>query len=461
MFRNLLLILAAAAMHGSAPASTASLKPCYLAGFSERVECGSVSVPEDRARPDGRKLTIHFARIPALSRPAAPDPVLVLAGGPGQGAMDYSPLLNSTLREARKRRDILLVDQRGTGRSAPLNCKMPADAMAGGDADAQVQAALRECVSKLDADTRHYHLDAALPDFEAIRQQLGYRQLNLWGVSYGTRTALVYARTYPGSVRSMVLDSVAPTNYNVLLSSANVQAALDKLLADCAADRACATTYPALADDMKRLLAMPASGKLQRETVALVIRAALYSPRYASVLPHAIHSAANGKPQPLQGLADATMAWTDNSMSMGLTLSVLCAEEAPFAVPAALQADGRGSFLGDTFGRHWRSWCEAWPHGSANAGYRAPVSSNIPTLLFAGGLDPVTPPATAELAARTLGRSRVLVAQKAGHSFTGEGCAPRLTGAFLEHADPRAIDGACLSSIRRPPFVLSSGSPTL
>lgn len=438
----------------------AALEPCHLPNFSERVECGTLAVPEDRANPSGRRITIHFARIKATARPAAPDPLLVLAGGPGQAAMDFGPLLGSAFREARKRRDILLVDQRGTGKSHPLHCPMPEAAIARGDT-AAAQAGLRACLAQLDGEPRHYHTGAALADFEDLRRALGYRQFSLWGGSYGTRTALMYARRYPGSVRSMVLDSVAPPNARILLSSRHGQAALERLLRDCAADRGCAAAFPHLARELDAVLALPAIGPHQGEAIAQLLRGAMYTGQHASVLPFAIHAAAGGRPQALLGLYDALAGWSLDGMSFGQTLSVLCAEEAPFVDAAAMKLDGAGSRFGDAYARNWRDWCAVWPAAPSDAGLARAVVSDAPTLLLAGGLDPVTPPDNAQLAARTLRHSRVLVAGGAGHIVSNAGCAPRLIAAFLEHGDPASVDGACLAAIRRPPFVLADGQPTL
>jgi len=441
-------------------AAAAPLEPCHLPYLAERVECGTLEVPEDRANPAGRRITLHFARIKATARPAAPDPLLVLAGGPGQAAMEYGPLLASAFREARKRRDILLVDQRGTGKSGPLRCPMPEGEIASGDT-AAAQASLRACLAKLDADPRHFHTEAAVADFEDLRRALGYRQFSLWGGSYGTRTALVYARRHPASVRSMVLDSVAPPNARILLSSRHAQAALERLLADCAADRGCAKAFPNLARELDTVLALPALGPHQAAAVPQLLRGAMYSGQHASVLPFAIHAAANGRPQPLLGLYDALAGWSLESMTFGQTLSVLCAEEAPFLDAAAMRRDAAGSRFGEAYAQGWRDWCAVWPAARVDVELTRAVASDVPTLLLAGGLDPVTPPENAHLAARTLRHSRVLVAAGAGHTFSGAGCAPRLIAAFLEHANPAAVDGACLAAIRRPPFVLADGQPTL
>lgn len=456
---NLPVVLAAlACLLLAGPA--AALAPCHLPRLAERVECGVVEVPEDRSKPGGRLIAIHVARIPASARPAAPDPLLVLAGGPGQAASDYAPLLSSAFREVRKRRDILLVDQRGTGRSSPLRCPLPVEAIGRGDT-AAVQASLRRCVGKLDADPRLYHTGAALADFEDVRRALGYRQVSLWGGSYGTRTALMFARRYPGSVRSMVLDSVAPPGTPVLLNARSGQAALDRLLADCAAEHACARAFPDLARALRAVLAMPSIGTHSGEAVKQLLRGPLYTSHHASVLPYAIHAAAAGRPQALLSLYDATADWSLDGMSFGQTLSVLCTEEVPFTGAAAIRADAVGSSFGEGYARGWRDWCSAWPAAAASAEMVRPVVSAVPTLLLAGGLDPVTPPANARVAARTLPRSRVLVAAQAGHIVSASGCTPQLIGSFLEHVDPAAVDGACLAAIRRPPFVLADGQPTL
>lgn len=451
-----LSLAAAALVHASA----AALTPCHIARLPERVECGSLAVPEDRADPAGRRITIHFARVPATAQPATAEPLLVLAGGPGQAARDYGPLLATAFRELRKRRDVLLIDQRGTGRSAPLNCALSVDAIGRGDT-AAVQAGLRTCLAGHQADPRHYHTEAALADFEDIRRLLGYRKVSLWGASYGTRTALLYARRYPHSVRSMVLDSVAPPEVRVLLSSANSQAALQRLLDDCAADRGCARAFPSLPTDLRKVLALPAIGSHTGASIAQLLRGSLYVPAHASVLPYAIHKAAGGDVRALHGLFRATSEWSLDGMSIGQTFSALCTEEAPYLQDAALARDAAGSVFGDSYARSWRDWCRAWPAAPVRGASGKAVVSEIPALLLAGGLDPVTPPANARQAARGLRNSRVLVAPGAGHTFSAQGCTPRLIAAFLEHADPGAVDGSCLNAIRRPSFVLAAGQATL
>lgn len=444
----------AAAATGTAPV------PCHLPHLSERVACGTIAVPEDRADPASRRILVHYARIPASARPAAPDALLVLAGGPGQGALDYGPLVTSAFKEARKGRDVLLVDQRGTGRSAPLDCPLPVEAIARDDTPA-VQASLRRCLARLQADPRHYHSSAALADFEDLRRALGYRQFSLWGGSYGTRTALLYARRHPASIRAMVLDAVAPPNVRALLTSNHSQAALARLLADCRGDAGCAAAFPDLAGDVRKVLALPALGPHTGAAVPQLLRGALYTSRHASVLPYAIHQAAAGRPAALLGLYDATAGWSLDGMAFGQTLSALCHEEAPFLEPAAMARDAAGSGFGDGHARSWRDWCTAWPAPQPDPALAEAVVSNVPALLLAGGLDPVTPVANARLAARTLRHSRVLVAEQGAHVFSAQGCTPHLIAAFLEHADPAAVDGACLAQIRRPPFVLAGGQPTL
>lgn len=446
----------AALVHASA---AAALAPCHIAHLPERVECGTIAVPEDGARPAGRRITIHFVRVPAVARSGA-EPLFVFAGGPGQAARDYAPLLSTAFREVRKQRDVVLVDQRGTGRSAPLGCPLPAEAIGRGDVPA-VQAGLRSCLAHYRTDPRHYHTQAALADFDAVRRVLGYQKIHLWGASYGSRTALLYARHYPHSVRSMVLDSVAPPDVRILLSSAHSEAALQRLVADCAGDQRCGRAFPSLARELETVLALPAVGSHANLSIAQLLRGALYVPAHASVLPYAIHRAAGGDTRALQGLFKATSAWSLDSMSIGQTFAVLCSEEVPFIGEQAMARDAAGSVFGDAYARSWRNWCRAWPAATPHGAMAAAVVSAAPALLLAGGLDPVTPPANARQAARTLRNSRVLVAPQAGHTVSGQGCTPRLIAAFLEHADVNAINGTCLEAIRRPPFVLADGQPGL
>ncbi|HSC28641.1 MAG TPA: alpha/beta fold hydrolase, partial [Vicinamibacterales bacterium] len=204
-----LLALGAYVQHSieGAPPAPLPLVPCHLESLAEQVLCGVHDVYEDRDAASGRRIPIHVAVLPPLRRSAAPDPLVIMAGGPGQGARSYAGLAARYFRQVRRSRAIVLVDLRGTGASNPLECPGAQDEIValGRGADLFLGSP-RDCASGLDADVRHYTHAAALADLEDVRLRLGFDRVNLWGGSWGTRAALLYALTYPHAVRSLVLD---------------------------------------------------------------------------------------------------------------------------------------------------------------------------------------------------------------------------------------------------------------
>ncbi|MDH5540374.1 MAG: alpha/beta hydrolase, partial [Rhizobacter sp.] len=318
--------LAALAL-GAAAAWAEPLTDCRVTGLRHGVKCGVLQRPLDPAQPGGPSIELHYVVVPAIARRKLPDPVFVLAGGPGQSAIRLAPSLTALLNRLNNRRDIVLVDQRGTGRSAPLECDEPRHPTLAELSDPQrpVQRALR-CLPGLLAlahvngpqGLRHYTTPVAMQDLEAVRAQLAAPRINLVGVSYGTRAALEYLRQFPSRVRRSVLDGVAPPDMR-LPSSAGIdtQAAFDALLAACDVEAACAAAYPTLRADWAFLLASlprpvtlshPLTGKtehfdLTRAMVLGAVRGPLYNPALAAGLPGAIAEAAQGRPVALLGLA--------------------------------------------------------------------------------------------------------------------------------------------------------------
>ncbi|MBL8058998.1 MAG: alpha/beta fold hydrolase, partial [Anaerolineales bacterium] len=216
-----------------------ALADCVLAapGSAGQVDarCGTLAVPEDRARPDGRQISLRVAVVPAVSRSPRPDPLFLLAGGPGQAATEAFPAMIGAFEQVNQARDIVLVDQRGTGGSNPLRCLDPNDESVLDEA--AVTALLQACPEKLNADLRQYTTEIAMRDLDAVRAALGYEQINLYGASYGTRAALTYLRLYPDRVRTLILDSVVDADFRLLLNaSRDGQRALELAFARCQAE---------------------------------------------------------------------------------------------------------------------------------------------------------------------------------------------------------------------------------
>lgn len=472
----LALALGAAAA-ASAAAEPAPLQSCRLRGVEHAALCGVLRRPLDPqapARPDARSFDLHFAVLPALSRNKKPDPVFFFAGGPGQSAIDLAGPVGRLLARFSTRRDIVLIDQRGTGRSAPLRCDD--DGLAGrplreATDPALQQQALTRCRLALQqlphGDLRHYTTTIAMQDAEAVRLALGAGPVNLVGVSYGTRAALEYVRQFPQAVRRVVLDGVAPPDMVLPASFAvDGQAALDALLDWCQADVACRQQHPALRAQWQRLRAAlprdvtlqhPLSGRdeslrLTTDMLDGLVRTSLYSPLLASALPLAIDAAATGRWTPLVGLAQALSGGgRAGALAQGMHFSVICAEDQPLFERA-------GPVPGTDFGGSWselyRQTCASWPRGHVQADfYRVPPAA-VPVLLLSGAIDPATPPRHGDRVAQALGpKARHVVVPNAGHGVLGLGCLRDLVYRFINVDDEAAAltqDLTCADGLPRP-----------
>jgi pimeloyl-ACP methyl ester carboxylesterase len=474
LWSSLLLLPALAAFALASPARQEeprrlTLTPCHLEGFREEVLCGTLRVPENRATRTGRTIDLKVAVIPALRPESEPDPLFVFAGGPGQGARRYAPFAQTAFREVRRRRDIVLVDQRGTGDSNPLSCDF-GDPLKFLETEGPIDTA--PCLRKLQADPRLYTTEPAMDDIDDVRAALGYERINVWGGSYGTRSALVYARRHPERVRSVVIDGAAPFEIMLPLHNAwGAQRAMDRLLADCTAEPACRSAFPRLREELGEVLDRlergsvqaslrhPRTGqsldlKVSRSVFGSGLRGMLYTPTHASLIPYVIHAAAQGDFGPLAALSIETAAWSTDTMSLGMTLSVLCAEDVPRITDEQAEREVRGTYLGRSEIDTWRGMCSGWPRGPLPADVDRVRPLQVPTLILSGDLDPVTPPRWGEVMKKHFPRALHVVVPGAGHNTSTTGCVPDLIAGFIEQGSAAGLDAACVRKVRRPPFVI-------
>lgn len=232
-----------AATPSSKPSVAIELSLCTLPGVDQEARCGVLNVPENPSRPAGRQLLIHVAVIPATAGPTLPDPIVPLMGGPGEDAISAAAVYAAQFASLRANRDLLLVDQRGTGLSAALHCDLYSPKQSATSLrDVFPLAAVARCQRKLSgrADLTQYGYLRFSSDLEQARRALGYGSLNLFAGSYGTRAAVVYLRAYPKSVRTAYLGSVVPIDLAQPLPMARTaQGAFERMLGECAADSAC------------------------------------------------------------------------------------------------------------------------------------------------------------------------------------------------------------------------------
>ena len=456
--------------------------PCTLAPEfgvqTVEAQCSSLDVPENRATPGGRKIKLAIAWVPAR-REAEPDPIFMLAGGPGQSALESFPGIAPAFDEARKHRDVILVDQRGTGGSNPLLCHdKPAAAMASGaavnaDADEDpgaTRAFAESCLKEVSthADVRFYSTTEAIQDLDDVRRALGVDKTNLIGVSYGTRVAQQYAKRYPAHTRTATLDGVVP-NSLVLGNefAGNLEDSLDRQFARCSQDKLCVGKLGDPRARLTSLLAMLKSspprvhyrdaitGEAREEPltaghVAVLARMFAYAPQAATLLPLVLNEAAQGRYEPLMALSHLLATTLGKEITQGMQLSVICTEDA--SELKANPADAN-SLLGNALVDSLLAQCPAWPHGTRPPDFRAPLSGPVPVLLMSGEFDPVTPPRYADAVAKTLPNSRQLVVRGQGHNVLPVGCMPRLFAHFLDQADAKSLDASCLKTVPySPPF---------
>ncbi len=464
-------LVAAAVQAADAPATD-----CHVAGIRNGVLCGSVQRPLDPARPDGTKITVRYVVVPAMARRKLADPVFLLAGGPGQSAVALAATTMPMFARLNNRRDIVFVDQRGTGGSAPLQCQDPErETLAEqSDPDRQFRLAL-SCKAELlklpyigdEANLGFFTTWIAVQDLDAVRRALGAARIDRVGGAYGTRGALDYLRQFPSATRRTVIDGVAPPDMALPASfSTDNQAAFDALAVACHAEPACARLHPDLRGRLDLLLkslprqvtaAQALSGRdetftMTRDLVLGAVRGALYTPALAAALPQAIDDASRGKVAGLVGLASTLTSRKSTRLATGMHLSVVCAEDMP-RVDAI--GDAPGADFGDQFARFYRRLCAGWPRGAVPEAFYKVGTSASPVLLLSGGLDPATPPRHGERTAKLLGASaRHVAVANAGHGVMSIGCMRDVVFRFIDaesDADALAVDAGCAANLPRPP----------
>lgn len=437
--------------------------------------CGTHEVFENRAARTGRKIPLKIVVLPATGRERLPDPFTYFAGGPGEASTPGGIFTAGELESLRRKRDVLLIDFRGTGQSGGLFCTELEGGFQGFLDEFLPTDKIRVCRDRLgkEVDLSWYTTDAAVDDVEEVRKSLGYGPLNLAGVSYGTRAVLTYLRRHPQSVRTATLSGVLDLEARHPLEMAQAtQKALDGLIAECEGDPACRNGFPKLRQEVDAVLSRAASepvrvelndprmGRIElnltRSGVAQTLRYMLYSPAEAALVPLTVHRAAQGDWTPLGRLAYLHGLEMDG-MAHGFYQSVTCAEDVAFLREEEVAPAVAGTFLGDFRVRRQKAACEGWPTRDLGPEVHAPVVSDVPALLISGERDPATPAANGERAARTLKRARHVIVPDGAHNLTGmqgADCISGLIAAFIEAGTATGIDTSCIARLRRPEFEL-------
>ncbi len=456
------------------------LKPCP--SFSEsgevaavaNAECGTLSVLENPADTEGRTIELNIRRLPAIRAIPAEDPLFILVGGPGQAATEFSTYVAPLFNDVRKKRDIILLDQRGTGRSNPLDCERDeTDNWTLSDEQEQAEGIelLKACLDTYDADLRFYTTPYAMDDLDQVRRALGYQHINLWGVSYGTRAALVYARLYPESVRTIILDATAPVEmmipHSMEIDADNALLALEN---HCQNNPSCVDSLGSLKENFIRvteqLSQQPATVSVahpvtQESTEILVtakrfagfVRMALYSRELGPLIPLAVKQAAQDNYQLFLSIVLMAAGGMEEGISQGMHLAVLCNED--LELLRQTRANGElGLASSEMFKtgalEFMQNACQWIPTAEIDAAYFEPVASSVPTLILSGEVDPATPPRWGETVFKSLSNAKHLIAQGGHHGISGLGCVPDLMATFIDEGGHEQLDTACIDMIKIP-----------
>jgi pimeloyl-ACP methyl ester carboxylesterase len=445
-------------------------------------ECGYLVVPEDRSRPDSPAIRLHLAIFRSTAPDPAPDPVVHLAGGPGSSSLAVAQYLFARGLEAvLERRDLILIDQRGTGFSQPrLDCPERQEltaalldgSLAPEDQQPAILAAFRSCragLAEAGIDLGAYTSADSAADLDDLRRALGYPQINLYAVSYGSRLALTLMRDYPEAVRSAVLDSVYPPQAHLYTSLApNAQRAFDVFFGYCASDPGCAAAYPdlegvfySLVDDFNARparVSFYAYGaerfvEIDGGLLVDVLFLGLYNPAVTASMPAMIYDAKRGS---FARLEERLALYFDPSSALGMNMAVQCNEEIPFSPPeeAFTLASSVHPAIAAFFPASVQplfAVCQEWGL-AVKAGENDPVSSAVPSLVLAGEMDPITPPEWGRQAASSLANAFYVEFPANGHWVTRSSpCALELALAFWEN--PAVPDTACTRSPSRLNFI--------
>jgi pimeloyl-ACP methyl ester carboxylesterase len=461
------------------PVAALPLQECRIDDGGASARCGWMTRPENPDKPAGTKVKLRVVVIPSLRLRAEPDPLVILAGGPGQGANDFYTSVSAAFARIRRSRDIVLIDQRGTGQSNRLDCELPDEADFADVDPQQLQVQTRACLGAMSGDPRFYTTSIAVRDLEAIRAALGYPALNLYSVSYGTRVAQHYARRYPSRVRTAILDGAVPADLALGPDAAlQAQKALDSLFERCGADAECNKAFPRARMQFDALRERLRSERIQTQIpdpvdahvemtrfgsgeLSAAVRLLTYTDETASLLPLLIHEAQTlQQPQGLVAQYLMIKRNADTQIAYGMHFSVVCSEDAPRWAQenidgAALSA----TFMGQDFMAGMKAICDVWPRGPVDADFNAPFASEAPALILSGSNDPVTPQSYGERAMRSFKHGKHLVLAGQGHGQLANGCMPRVIADFIDQGAAANLDVKCVNAITAAPFMLSRTAP--
>ncbi len=446
---------------------TITLKPCQLPEVIGEARCGTYDVYENRVDMRGRRIYLKVVVLPALNPRPSPYPLFILAGGPGQAASEQAGFVARTFATVRRERDIVLVDQRGTGESNGLHCDLYGGSLQEHLDDLIPMKTFEACLDKWEpnSDLSYYTTSLAMDDLDEVRAALNYEKIEIFATSYGTRAAQVYLRQYPDRVRSMVLKGITPISETIPPAIARyAQHSLDLVLEDCLKNDACRRAFPKIKAEFTELLArfekggitieLPAERTRKAERVILsrgafvtTLRSLLQSTTTIAQLPLFIHEAYQGDYSSWVRTALSIRRGFCQYVSTGAFLAVFNEDLRLIDLEEA-QRESAGTFMGDYYYQQLLKSCSLIPQGVVSSGYREAVFSDVPVLLISGYLDPATPPENGEKLAVNLPNSRHLVVRYGSHSYAGLGpCVDKVMNDFIIRGSIQGLDTSCVDRL--------------
>ena len=463
--------------------SKLSFKRCSVLLSSGAMEidaqCATFERNENPKDAESRRIALSVIKLPSHSPEPEPDAFTVIQGGPGGSSIDFAVAYSRVFEEIRKKRDIIVIDQRGTGRSNKLTCELPEELRNTFNLDL-IQKATQKCLNELskENDLRYYTTSIAVDDLEALRIAAGYSQLNLYGVSYGTRVVLHFLKKYPSSARTAVIDGVVQTGLN--LAGGEIarrwEDSFEALNNRCQNEPSCANTHGDLYEQYQVLeerfkaapvtvtVPHPTTGKATEytfgeHTLFGAMRLMAYSTEQLALIPLLLSEAVKenynfAAAQSL--LMEANFA---DQFATGMHNSVVCTEDAPF-VTADNKAQAKNTIVGEMMSDILMNSCSVWPKGYMDQDFLEPFSTEIPVLILSGETDPITPPENGEIAAEQLGNTKHIEVPAHGHGVVARGCVPNLVGLFVTNASFEMVDDTCTKRERPSPFFNTLTGPT-
>jgi len=449
------------------------------AGFND-AQCATLVVPLDYESPTGETIELKVAKLESRSKSPKTDALTLLAGGPGQSATESFPALAHAFHHIRADRDIILIDQRGTGSSHKLDCPHDEneDEISLLFDKAESEAASLACRNQLDVDPRFFSTSVAVKDLELLREKLAIPQWNIYGVSYGSRVGLHYLRRYPQSVRTITLDAVVPPD--IILGPESAQAAqrsLIRLFDRCENNEGCRNAFPKLRTGtfelLERLKTKPVdiqyediSTGQQRNIVftdrhlAMTMRLMSYSAHGNAILPSMLYDAIDKNNfSSLARQAQLQMSSLDKALAGGMYNAVICTEDTPFVAKDIDRAPLDNTYIGSDLLDAMHSNCHGFSPGLLDDDFKSPVVSDTPALILSGTDDPITPPDYGERVVKHMSNGVHIVNENQSHMQAALGCIPKLMAEFINTASAAELPLDCLERLRAPAFFIDANGP--